>query len=88
MKHSSHNSAEYCVLTAALAVLQVRKIVDAAYKRTLALLEEKKDLVTALAEELLEKEVCTCQTLITPRVKPNSDELPLPSLERPQLSVD
>ena len=36
---------------------QVRKIVDAAYKRTLKLLEEKKDLVTALAEELLEKEV-------------------------------
>ena len=30
---------------------------DAAYKRTLNLLEEKKDLVTALAEELLEKEV-------------------------------
>ena len=35
---------------------QVRKIVDAAYKRTLNLLEEKRDLVTALAEELLEKE--------------------------------
>ena len=35
---------------------QVRKMVDGAYKRTLALLEEKRDLVTALALALLEKE--------------------------------
>lgn len=39
---------------------------DAAYKRTLALLEEKKDLVTALAEELLEKEVRISHTLVIP----------------------
>lgn len=44
---------------------------DAAYKRTLALLEEKKHLVTALAEELLEKEVCNFNILVAPFQRPS-----------------
>jgi len=37
--------------------LQVRDFVDAAYKRTVALVEEKKDLILAMSQELLNKEV-------------------------------
>ena len=37
--------------------VQVRKIVNTAYERTLTLLGAKRELVTALAERLLEKEV-------------------------------
>ena len=36
---------------------EVRKMVQLAYERTIALLEEKKGLVTALAETLLQKDV-------------------------------
>ena len=36
---------------------EVRKMVQIAYERTIALLEEKKTLVTALAETLLQKDV-------------------------------
>lgn len=36
---------------------EVRKMVQLAYERTTALLEEKKSLVTALAETLLQKDV-------------------------------
>lgn len=36
---------------------EVRKMVQIAYDRTIALLEEKKTLVTALAETLLQKDV-------------------------------
>ena len=43
--------------TAHLIDLEVRRIVGEAYQRTLDLLTEKKALVTALAETLLEKEV-------------------------------
>jgi len=37
--------------------MQVRSFVDVAYKRTLAMVEAKKDLITAMSEELLSKEV-------------------------------
>lgn len=36
---------------------EVRKMVQIAYERTITLLEEKKTLVTALAETLLQKDV-------------------------------
>ena len=39
---------------------EVRKMVQLAYERTLSLLEEKKTLVTALAETLLRKDVSSC----------------------------
>ena len=45
--------------TAHLIDLEVRRIVGEAYQRTIELLTEKKALVTALAETLLEKEVST-----------------------------
>lgn len=43
-------------LTVLSPAAQVRKIVNAAYARTLELLTGKRDLVTALANALLEKE--------------------------------
>lgn len=45
--------------TARLIDDEVRKMVQLAYERTIALLEEKKSLVMALAESLLEKDVCS-----------------------------
>ena len=53
--------------TAHLIDVEVRKMVDTAYRRTLNLLTEKKELVHALAERLLEAEVsgcCPAQALI------------------------
>ena len=44
--------------TAQMIDLEVRRIIGEAYERTVALLTEKKGLVTALAERLLDKEVC------------------------------
>ena len=38
-------------------LVQVRSFVDAAYKRTVAIVEEKKQLVSAMSQELLSKEV-------------------------------
>ena len=47
--------------TAQLIDVEVRRIITEAYDRTVALLTEKKALVTALAERLLDKEVsCPC----------------------------
>ena len=43
--------------TARLIDDEVRKMVQSAYERTISLLEEKKTLVTALAETLLQKDV-------------------------------
>ena len=42
---------------------EVRKIVDEAYERTLALLEEKKPVVEKLTQALLEKEVLNVDDL-------------------------
>ena len=53
----------YSEETAAAIDSEVRGLVDAAYLRTKALLEEKKDLVTKLAEELLEREVVSSEDL-------------------------
>lgn len=36
---------------------QVRLFIDSAYKKTIALVEEKRELITAMAELLLSKEV-------------------------------
>ena len=49
----------YSEATAAKIDAEVRDLVDAAYARTVALLTEKRDLVAALAERLLEKEART-----------------------------
>ena len=43
--------------TAQMIDNEVRKMVQTAYERTITLLEEKKTLVTALAETLLQKDV-------------------------------
>ena len=43
--------------TAHLIDTEVRKMVGSAYQRTMAILTEKKELVTALAERLLDREV-------------------------------
>ena len=53
----------YSEETAAAIDSEVRGLVDAAYVRTKALLEEKRDLVTKLAEELLEREVVSSEDL-------------------------
>ena len=53
-------SKPYSNETAQLIDTEVRKMVDSAYARTKTLLNEKKDLVTALAERLLDREVSTC----------------------------
>ena len=45
--------------TAHLIDTEVRRMVQEAYLRTIDLLTDKKDLVTALAERLLAREVCT-----------------------------
>ena len=50
-------SKPYSNETARMIDDEVRKMVQIAYERTLALLEEKKTLVTALAETLLQKDV-------------------------------
>lgn len=47
----------YSEQTAELVDQEVRKLVDGAYERTMALLTEKKHLAKKLAERLLEKEV-------------------------------
>lgn len=52
------------------ASAQVRKIVSTAYERTLALLGTKRELVTALAERLLEKEVRVLRAGTAGRVLP------------------
>ena len=43
--------------TARMIDSEVRSMIQTAYARTIALLEEKKTLVTALAETLLQKDV-------------------------------
>eukprot|EP00983_Pelagomonas_calceolata_P134036 1162020-Pelagomonas_calceolata.AAC.13 len=43
--------------TAQMIDHEVRTFVDTAYKRTVAIVEEKKELVQAMAKELLDKEV-------------------------------
>jgi len=53
----------YSEETAAAIDSEVKELVDAAYLRTKALLVEKKDLVTKLAEELLEREVVSSEDL-------------------------
>ena len=50
--------------TARIIDLQVRNMVDSAYNRTLELVREKKDLVDALAKELLLKEVLQTTSLL------------------------
>ena len=44
---------------------EVRVLVDTAYKRTLALVEEKKHLIEAMAQGLLDKEVLQRHDLVT-----------------------
>ena len=53
----------YSEATAQLIDNEVRGLVDIAYKRTLGLLQEKKHLVEAMAQELLEKEVLNLDEL-------------------------
>lgn len=50
-------SKPYSDSTALMIDREVRTMVNDAYERTVKMLEEKKDLVKALAEVLLEKEV-------------------------------
>ena len=47
----------YSDKTAELIDVEVREMINAAYKRTLELLTEKKDDVEKVAQELLEKEI-------------------------------
>ena len=53
----------YSEETAAAIDSEVKNLVDASYVRTKALLEEKRELVTKLAEELLEREVVSSEDL-------------------------
>ena len=50
-------SKPYSEETAKMIDEEVRELVDKAYKRTVALVTEKKDLITNMAEALLKKEV-------------------------------
>lgn len=55
----------YSEATARLIDEEVRNLVDSAYKRTVQMVREKKDLIAAMAEALLKKEVrdgqpCRC----------------------------
>jgi cell division protease FtsH len=54
----------YSEETALLIDLQVRKIIDEAYQRTLHLIRTKRDILEAIAKELLDKEVIFQQDLL------------------------
>lgn len=54
----AHSSKHHLNFAHAHTLTQVRTFVDDAYKRTVALVEAKKDLITSMANELLSKEVC------------------------------
>jgi cell division protease FtsH len=54
----------YSEETALLIDLQVRKIIDEAYQRTLHLIRTKRDILEAIAKELLAKEVIFQQDLL------------------------
>ena len=55
---------------------EVRVLVDTAYKRTLALVEEKKHLIEAMAQGLLDKEVLQRHDLVTILGEPFTSENP------------
>lgn len=58
--------------TARLIDDEARGLLDAAYARTVAIVSERRDLVQALADELLSKEVCAhcvCSTVQLEQIK-------------------
>lgn len=64
--------------TARLIDDEVRNMVQLAYKRTTELLEEKRNLVAALAEALLQRDVSTTQNVIIVMLLHTSSTLSMP----------
>ena len=82
------HSRPYSEKTAELVDAEVRAIANEAYERTLALLTEKKELMAALAQLLLEKEVIHKEDVEAVLGKRPFQEVPKPAADVGGMGVE